>query len=76
MAKTKCEHRWLYPHRAIEGRSPDTVAVVRICYNCRERQVAFTGPWRKATGDYARDEHYSDCEKFFEPQTPEGRGAR
>lgn len=53
----KHEHYWYYPHTQIEGRAENETAVVRYCA-CGRREVAFTGKWHKATGDYALDEHY------------------
>lgn len=52
------EHYWFYVHAVIQGRTGDEVAVLRHC-DCGMRQVAFPSAWRKATGDYALDEHYN-----------------
>lgn len=55
-----CQHSWLYPWSApIDG---DPMRVVRRCYFCREKQMADVVNWRKATGDYALEEHYADVE--------------
>ena len=54
------QHYWYYVHAVISANkrgSPDRCAIVRYC-DCRRREVAFTQPWRKATGDYALDDHY------------------
>jgi hypothetical protein len=59
--KKPCKHYWLYPHGIIEGRQRfrrNEVAVVRYCGDCGYRQVAYASLWRKASGAYARDEHY------------------
>lgn len=53
----KHEHFWFYPYTVIQGRKENESAIVRYC-QCGARQVAFTDNWKKATGDYARDEHY------------------
>lgn len=54
----KCDHYWCYPHGTIQGRKGSEVAIVRYCYHCGQRQVAFASRWQKATGDYALDNHY------------------
>ena len=52
-------HSWLYPHRILNGRTDNEIAVVRYC-ECGVRQVAFAKRWATATGDYALDEHYEE----------------
>lgn len=52
-------HYWLHPHGVIQGRRENESAIVRYCA-CGRREVAFASKWQKATGDYARDEHYAD----------------
>lgn len=51
-------HYWSYPHRTIEGRKPNEFAIIRYCFECKLKQVAFTSNWKQAKGDYALREHY------------------
>lgn len=53
------EHYWLYPDGQIQGRTKNEVVVVRYC-RCGAKQMASTRTWRKATGAYARAEHYGE----------------
>jgi hypothetical protein len=55
--KEKHQHVWFYPHAQIEGRTKNETVVVRYC-QCGVRQMASATQWKKATGDYALNEHY------------------
>jgi len=54
------KHYWDWQHTIICGRKESESAIVRMCSACGLKQVAFVPAksWRKATGDYALNEHY------------------
>ena len=56
----KHEHLWEWIHAIIDGVEPGESRVVRRCSECGLKQMAIipARAWKKATGDYALDEHY------------------
>lgn len=64
MEKQEHTHFWFYPHNIIQGRNEHETVIVRYC-ECGVKQMARVTVWKKATGDYRREEHYklSDCGK-------------